>query len=217
MKAKAVLYFLILCRQLLSLERYRRKKVSKWRSIAEVNAFYGSGIFMATASEGVTPGIACDSAHCTLHTHQSRAQIFGRQATYQICGTQWKRSVFRILSCLCAIEWDREKKHLSLFSPTRKGFWFMNIREKDKKYFFSPFLFMFVIQHCFICCPSDYTVAKDAGIESRTVATMALKARRSIQSARSHPAKIYEISLHNFVYKSCIAHPLFTYESYRLM
>jgi hypothetical protein len=43
---------------------------------------------MATASEGVTPGSPCDSAHCTLHhTHQSRAQIFARQATYQICGT----------------------------------------------------------------------------------------------------------------------------------
>jgi hypothetical protein len=36
MKAKASFYFFILCRQLLSLERYRRK-----RSIAELSAFYG--------------------------------------------------------------------------------------------------------------------------------------------------------------------------------
>ncbi len=42
MKAKAAFYFLILCRQLLSLERYRRKKVSKLRSIAELRAFYGT-------------------------------------------------------------------------------------------------------------------------------------------------------------------------------
>ncbi len=30
------------------------------------------------------------------------------------------------------------------------------------------------IQHCFICRPSDSTVSNDAGIESRTVATLAL-------------------------------------------
>jgi hypothetical protein len=38
MEAKAAFYFLILCRQLLSLERYHRKKL---RSIAELRAFYG--------------------------------------------------------------------------------------------------------------------------------------------------------------------------------
>ncbi len=41
MKAKAAFYFLILFRQLLSLERYRRKKVSKLRSIVELRALYG--------------------------------------------------------------------------------------------------------------------------------------------------------------------------------
>jgi hypothetical protein len=30
------------------------------------------------------------------------------------------------------------------------------------------------IQHCFICRPSDSTVSEDAGIETRTVATLAL-------------------------------------------
>jgi hypothetical protein len=30
---------------------------------------------------------------------------------------------------------------------------------------------MYVIQHCFICRPSDSTVSEDAGIEPRTVAT----------------------------------------------
>ncbi len=35
----------------------------------------------------------------------------------------------------------------------------------------------------------DSTVSEDAGIESRTVATLALTARRSNYSARSHPAE----------------------------
>ncbi len=47
---------------------------------------------------------------------------------------------------------------------------------------------MYVIQHSFICRPSDSTVSKDAGIKPRTVETLALTdRRRSNQSARSHP------------------------------
>jgi hypothetical protein len=49
---------------------------------------------------------------------------------------------------------------------------------------------MFDIQHCLVCRPSDSTVSEDAGIEPRTVATMAtmaLAVRRSNHSARSHP------------------------------
>ncbi len=44
-------------------------------------------------------------------------------------------------------------------------------------------LSMYVIQHSFICCPSDYTVSEDAGREPRIVATWHW---RSNQSARSH-------------------------------
>jgi hypothetical protein len=40
------------------------------------------------------------------------------------------------------------------------------------------FHFMYIIQHCFICRPSDSIVSEDAGIEPRTVATLALTARR---------------------------------------
>ncbi len=36
---------------------------------------------------------------------------------------------------------------------------------------------MYVLQHCFICRPSDSTVSEDAGIEPRTVATLALTAK----------------------------------------
>ncbi len=36
------------------------------------------------------------------------------------------------------------------------------------------FLFVYDIQHCFFCCPSDSTVSEDAEIEPRTVATTAL-------------------------------------------
>ncbi len=53
--------------------------------------------------------------------------------------------------------------------------------------FFS--FFMYVIQHCFICRPSDSTVSEEAGIEPRTVATLALTDRRSNHLARSHPQK----------------------------
>ncbi len=52
---------------------------------------------------------------------------------------------------------------------------------------FSSF-FMYFIQHCFICRPSDSTVSEDAGIDQpRTVATLALTARRCNLSARSNP------------------------------
>ncbi len=40
---------------------------------------------------------------------------------------------------------------------------------------FSWIFFMYFIQHCFVCCPSDFTLSEDAGIEPRAVATSALK------------------------------------------
>ncbi len=48
---------------------------------------------------------------------------------------------------------------------------------------FSVFCFMYVIQYCFICQPSDSTVSEDAGIEPSTVATLALTTRLDL----SHP------------------------------
>jgi hypothetical protein len=47
------------------------------------------------------------------------------------------------------------------------------------------FIFMYVIQHCFICRPSDLTVSEDAGIEPRAVPTLALTVRRSNHLAHS--------------------------------
>ncbi len=44
---------------------------------------------------------------------------------------------------------------------------------------FLIFFFVYYIQHCVICRPSDSTVPTDAGIEPRTVATGALAVRRS--------------------------------------
>jgi hypothetical protein len=49
---------------------------------------------------------------------------------------------------------------------------------------------MYVIQNCFICSPSDFTVSEDAGIEPRTAATLALAVRLSKKLARSHPQKL---------------------------
>ncbi len=50
--------------------------------------------------------------------------------------------------------------------------------------------FIYFIQHCFHCCPSDSTVSEDDGIEPRTVATLALAVRRSYHSARCHPPRL---------------------------
>jgi hypothetical protein len=46
------------------------------------------------------------------------------------------------------------------------------------------FIFLYYIQHCFICRPSDSTVPTDAGIEPRTVATGALAVRRTKLTTR---------------------------------
>jgi hypothetical protein len=57
---------------------------------------------------------------------------------------------------------------------------------------------MYDIQYCFIYRPSDSTVSEDAGIEPRTVATLALTARRSNHLARSHPlilAHLYNLAV----------------------
>ncbi len=80
------------------------------------------------------------------------------------------------------------------------------LRGKIKGDFLEYFFFMYGIQHCFICRPSDFTASKDGGIEPRTVATIrhwlseALSTRLDLidntsrigidpihHSARSHP------------------------------
>jgi hypothetical protein len=53
---------------------------------------------------------------------------------------------------------------------------------KSTVYAFFPkdlIFFMYCIQHCFICRPSDSIVSEDAEIEARTVRTSALIVRRS--------------------------------------
>jgi hypothetical protein len=43
------------------------------------------------------------------------------------------------------------------------------------------FFFIYVIkQHCFICRTSDLTVSEDAGIEPKTVATLALTTKNAL-------------------------------------
>ncbi len=59
---------------------------------------------------------------------------------------------------------------------------------QNSKGFLGFFLFMYVIQHCFFCRPSDSIVSEDAGIEPRTVPTLAIVSQTlSNHSARSHP------------------------------
>jgi hypothetical protein len=55
-----------------------------------------------------------------------------------------------------------EEKLISLYSRSGQGL-----------------LHIYFLQHCFICRPSDSTVSEDAGIEPRTVATVALAVRCS--------------------------------------
>ncbi len=55
--------------------------------------------------------------------------------------------------------------------------------------------FMYCIQDCFICRPTDSIVSEDAGIEPRTVATTASTfKRRSNHSAKSHPLFVLSTS-----------------------
>ncbi len=57
-------------------------------------------------------------------------------------------------------------------------------------YFFYPFLASFLnilFDTLFLHRPSDSTLSEDAGIEPRTVETLALTVRHSDLSARSHP------------------------------
>ncbi len=84
---------------------------------------------------------------------------------------------------------------------------FITILKGDFLGFF--FLFMYDIQHCFICRPTDSTVSEDAGVEPGTVATTALAVRRSNHSARSHPhsARSHPLSA-RFHPHSARSHPL---------
>ncbi len=57
---------------------------------------------------------------------------------------------------------------------------------------FWGFFKMYFLQHCFICRPSYSTVSEDAGIEPRSVSTLALAVRRSNHSEIS--STLYQIS-----------------------
>ncbi len=74
----------------------------------------------------------------------------------------------------------------------KSGSWLccMELSAKAVKSFLFAVLawfFMCFIQRCFICRPSDSNVSEDAGIKLRTVVTLALAARCSNHSAKSHP------------------------------
>jgi hypothetical protein len=56
-------------------------------------------------------------------------------------------------------------------------------------------LFMYFIQHCLICCPLNSPVPEDAGIEPRTVVTMAYAFICSNLSARPHPHQLDRIHI----------------------
>ncbi len=53
------------------------------------------------------------------------------------------------------------------------------------------FLFWSTLFYCFICPISNLTVSEDAGIEPRTVVTLAMVVQFSNHSAKSHSLKLY--------------------------
>jgi hypothetical protein len=72
--------------------------------------------------------------------------------------------------------------HPALSPKSRDPEWRLAMAHNFKYFFLGGFFSLFlayIIQHCFICRPSDSTVPTDAGIEPRTVATGALAVRRS--------------------------------------
>jgi hypothetical protein len=75
-------------------------------------------------------------------------------------------------------------QRILVFKP-RNLDWKMPFKNSTKWDLFG--FFAYVIQHCFICRPSDSTVSEDAEVEPRTVVTSTLAVRRSNHSARSHP------------------------------
>jgi hypothetical protein len=52
------------------------------------------------------------------------------------------------------------------------------------------FFLIYVIKHGFICRPSDFTVSEDAGIEPKTVATLALTTKNALTTRLDHSHKI---------------------------
>jgi hypothetical protein len=103
------------------------------------------------------------------------------------------------LSPPCLQQWNRPKmsgpgsvlhhalhRHLQEGGPPHRLFRCPATRGGHRIIIIIFSFFLYCIQHCFICRPSDSTVSEDAGIEPRTVATMALMARRSSLSAISH-------------------------------
>ncbi len=84
--------------------------------------------------------------------------------------------------------------HLTLSCPKMKA----QVKVKTffcqkGKFFWIFFTAGYLIQHYFICRPSDFIVSEDAEIYPRTVATLALAVRRSNHSAISSTQLSYLI------------------------
>ncbi len=84
-------------------------------------------------------------------------------------------------------KWNACNSRWALPLSTSVTNWWLN---RFKGGFFR--IFHYFIQFCFICRSSDSTVSKDAGIEPRTVTTVALAVRRFNHSARSHSRRLHK-------------------------
>jgi hypothetical protein len=81
--------------------------------------------------------------------------------------------LYVIIRTICRFWQIKKRKRIQMIRQIGKNISNINSFLKGGGIFWN-----FVIQRSFICRPSDSTLSKDAGNEPRTVATLALTARR---------------------------------------
>ncbi len=127
-----------------------------------------------------------------LSTHPPLIGIYTRKMV-SVYLLPWWRPVPRIYNIL-----ELTRKNSPTFSRKKVKKFFKFLRNKWAKRIttfrkltvgFVKIFYMYFIQHCFICRPSDSTVSEDAGIEPMTVAQRHWRseARSHPHSARPHP------------------------------
>jgi hypothetical protein len=103
--------------------------------------------------------------------------------------------IYKSLICLNKLDYENvpENNHIMTTNPylfsNGDSHWETGAKAKSVKpkhtilyytiLYYTILYYTYYIPHCFICRPSDSTVATDAGLEFRTAATGALAVRRS--------------------------------------
>ncbi len=109
---------------------------------------------------------------------RAKIPLPGSEAEGKISSSTSQRPVTALLSAFKPFFRDKCSYCIKSFAPFSV---LQNQSSNVTSYTCISQLYMYHIQHCFICRPWD------PGIEPRTVTTLALAARRSNHSIRSHP------------------------------